>query len=118
MSIRDILQTTKVLNQLKAKQRLKENLKARLNKHLQTLIIGVLDILEKEIGVLWGFNEESPTKEQQEFLVVWNSLRTKLLDFGHNQKNRVFNEIDKYEISQSETQPNPNKNSETQDYDF
>lgn len=80
----------------------KKKLKSKIEKKFMTSLIGTLDILEDELGEMWGHNmpEEELDEEQLEFRDVWDRIRTRILDKGHLNLRACKNEISQYEISQ------------------
>lgn len=79
-----------------SKKRLMDSLKKKFN----TTTIGILDILETELGHLWGhglpYNEL--TLEQKKFRKKWKQVRTKILDLGNSNLRASQNELSQYSI--------------------
>lgn len=75
----------------------KHNKKGIINqvtKRFQTTIIGSLARFEDTFGYLWGHNSDKElTDKQQEFLDMWDHVRTSILNHGNNQMRDAIDEI-------------------------
>lgn len=75
----------------------KQNKKGIINqvtKRFQTTIIGSLARFEDTFGYLWGHNSDNElTPKQQEFLDMWDYVRTAILNHGNNQMREAIDEI-------------------------
>lgn len=69
----------------------------QINKRFQTTIIGSLARFEDSFGYLWGHNSDKDlTSKQQEFLDMWDYVRTSILNHGNNQMREAIDEIIQY----------------------
>lgn len=66
----------------------------QITKRFQTTIIGSLARFEDSFGYLWGHNSDKDlTAKQQEFLDMWDHVRTSILNHGNNQMREAIDEI-------------------------
>lgn len=66
----------------------------QITKRFQTTIIGSLARFEDNFGYLWGHNSNKElTDKQQEFLDMWDYVRTSILNHGNNQMREAIDEI-------------------------
>jgi hypothetical protein len=66
----------------------------QITKRFQTTIIGSLARFEDTFGYLWGHNSDKElTEKQQEFLDMWDHVRTSILNHGNNQMREAIDEI-------------------------
>lgn len=66
----------------------------QITKRFQTTIIGSLARFEDNFGYLWGHNSDKElTDKQQEFLDMWDHVRTSILNHGNNQMREAIDEI-------------------------
>lgn len=72
-----------------------------LEKKLQTSFIGALSQFEEAFGALWGKNKDDSelTQDERQALILWNEVRTNILNNGNNQIRAVYNELNQYTIS-------------------
>jgi transcription termination factor Rho len=74
-------------------------------KKIQTTMIGALDIIEKNFGFLWRFDENSElTPEQKHMKDIYEDARAKILDKGNTQIRNLESEFCGYEISKKRYQ--------------
>lgn len=80
-------------------EREKEISKNRLfeasKKKIQTTMIGAIASLEKSLGFLW----EGDGDQHEEFRIIFQELRSEILDRGNTQIRNLENEFLNYEIS-------------------
>ena len=76
------------------------NLTNSITKRFNTATIGCLDILEKQLGDLWGHGlmPRDCTKAQLELRERWKVVRGLILDHGHGQKRLTVEEVQKYTV--------------------
>jgi len=78
----------------------KESLFKSSKKRVQTTMIGALDILEKQFGFLWGFEQqEETTPEQAQLKEIYDEARAKILDKGNTQIRNMEADFANYEIT-------------------
>lgn len=66
----------------------------QITKRFQTTIIGSLARFEDTFGYMWGHNSDRElTEKQQEFLDMWDHVRTSILNHGNNQMREAIDEI-------------------------
>jgi hypothetical protein len=79
----------------------KKQLLSIIEKKLKTSFICPISLFEKYFGHLWGHGKKvhELTKEESEFLSIWNSIRTEILNNGNNQIRALFNELSQYTVT-------------------
>ena len=82
----------------------KEKSKDRLNKNckkkVQTTMIGALSSIEEHFGFLWGHESDEPLLEDQEKMrLVYEELRSDVLDKGNTQIRNIDAEFTQYDIT-------------------
>ena len=88
-----------------SQSRFAEESRKRLDKiistKLNTTFIGALSAFEKAFGFLWGYNKKpnERTEEEQHLQVIWDSVRTEVLNNGNNQLRALRNELQNHNIS-------------------
>lgn len=65
-------------------------------KKILTTMIGAIDSIEKRFGFLWS--GEKLSKEQQEMKLLFDELRSDILDRGNTQMRNLEAEFSNYEI--------------------
>lgn len=82
------------------KKKTPKQLETVLETRFKTTFIGSLDILEKNLGFLWGqgksFDELTP--QEKEWLKIREEIRKSVLDNGNNQLRAMKTELEKYII--------------------
>jgi hypothetical protein len=77
----------------------KKRLIGAIEKKFNTANIGILELIEKYFGRLWGHKENRKlTREEQEMREIWSILRAEILDHGNHQKRAAINEISEYSL--------------------
>lgn len=86
----------------------KEDSKIRFRKiisqKIRTTMIGALSIVEKELGFLWGLDENGKdtntklTTEEQELRDKYSDIRSQILDLGNNQIRNLEQELTQYDV--------------------
>jgi hypothetical protein len=78
----------------------KERIQHEIKKSINTTMIGALASAEKFFGFLWGYESDPSllTDEQKEFLDLYESFRSEVLDKGNIQIRNLPNVLDPYEI--------------------
>jgi len=80
----------------KSKDRLNKNCK----KKVQTTMIGALSSIEEHFGFLWGHESDEPLSEDQEKMrLVYEELRSDVLDKGNTQIRNIDAEFTQYDIT-------------------
>lgn len=83
-------------------EKIKEVSKTRLykvaKKKIQTTMIGSLAAVEKYFGFLWGNSEEYLTPQQKQMRLIFEELRSEILDKGNTQVRNLENEFVNYDI--------------------
>ena len=79
-----------------SKKRLIESIERKFN----TANIGILALIEKHFGHLWGYNQQRRlTEDEREMANIWSILRAEILDHGNHQKRGAINEISEYTLN-------------------
>jgi len=74
---------------------------------IRTTMIGALASIEKSpLAKLWGQHKmdengefiEPPTEEEEQWLAIWEEIRTEILDRGNKQIKNVRKEVSRYKI--------------------
>ena len=71
------------------RRRLEHSVDSKTN----TIVIGVLDIMEKNVGFMWGHGQHDLTEDQKAMRVIWESVRSKILDHGNTKKRAILNNV-------------------------
>lgn len=77
-----------------------ERLKKDINTKLNTTMIGALSAVEELFGELWNHGSFNRSEEQEFWFQKYQKLRSKILDNGNNQKRKVEESLDGYEVTQ------------------
>lgn len=64
-------------------------------KKILTTMIGALDSIEKSFGFLWS---EEETKEQKQMRLIYDQIRSEILDKGNTQIRNLEAEFSNYDI--------------------
>lgn len=70
-----------------------KNIDKLLRKKIETTMIGCLARFEESFGFLWGQNSENLSKQQEEFLNLWENVRESILDHGNSQIRKALSEL-------------------------
>ena len=82
------------------KEKSKERLNKICKKKLQTTMIGALSSIEEHFGFLWGHESDEPLSEDQEKMrLVYEELRSDVLDKGNTQIRNIDAEFTQYDIT-------------------
>ena len=82
------------------KEKSKERLNKNCKKKLQTTMIGALSSIEEHFGFLWGHESDEPLSEDQEKMrLVYEELRSDVLDKGNTQIRNIDAEFTQYDIT-------------------
>lgn len=72
----------------------KKGIIQQISKRFETTIIGSLARFEDSFGYLWGHNSSKElTQQQQDFLDMWEAIRTSILNHGNNQMRLAIDDI-------------------------
>lgn len=88
----------KKLRESKYKADSKDRLSKILKKKIQTTMIGALSTIEENLGYLWGNNVANPSEDQKQMKVVYEKIRSEILDRGNNQARNIDAELSQYEV--------------------
>jgi len=88
----------KKLRENKYKSDSKDRLSKILKKKIQTTMIGALSTIEENLGYLWGNNVANPSEEQKNMKVVYEKIRSEILDRGNNQARNIDAELSQYDV--------------------
>ena len=69
-----------------------------LSKKFTTCFIAALDKFESTFGEMWGFNEDNPTQEQIKKSIMWQEVRTFILNNGNTQLRALIKELSLHKI--------------------
>lgn len=91
----------KQLSEEKYKENSRRRLSNIISKKFETTMIGSLDIIEKNLGFLWGHGKDYGEKSTSEkmYYDLYQEIRTQILDKGNNQLRLVQTELSEYNIS-------------------
>lgn len=85
----------------KKEERQKELSKDKLfsitKKKIQTTMIGSISSIENHFGFLWDV--ENPTNEQNQLKIIFEEIRSEILDRGNTQMRNLENEFGNYDIT-------------------
>jgi hypothetical protein len=82
------------------KEKSKERLNKNCKKKVQTTMIGALSSIEEHFGFLWGHESDDPLSEEQEKMrLVYEELRSDVLDKGNTQIRNIDAEFTQYDIT-------------------
>lgn len=69
-------------------------------KKIETTMIGALSTIEKNLGFLWGHEEQRDlTPEEQHVKNIYDQIRSEILDKGNNQIRNLEAELSQYEVT-------------------
>ena len=72
----------------------KKRILKQIHSRFQTTMIGSLARFEDTFGYLWGHNgNEQLTERQEEFLEMWNYVRTSILNHGSKQMRECVDDM-------------------------
>jgi len=97
-SFNDMLQLSLERKKLKeegVKEVSKNKLYQVAKKKILTTMIGALDSIEKSFGFLWS---EEETKEQKQMRLIYDQIRSEILDKGNTQIRNLEAEFSNYDI--------------------
>lgn len=81
-------------------QKSKEKLSVSMQKKIKTTMIGSLSSIEEHLGFLWGHNSEEPlTAQQEEYKLLYEDLRSEILDKGNTQIRNTESELMTYKVT-------------------
>jgi hypothetical protein len=88
------------MDKYKARKELhKDHVQSEVIKAIKTTMIGALSSIEEKLGNIWGFKENRPlTEDEQYFAEVYQELRKEILDRGNGQIKAIKAKIDLYEL--------------------
>lgn len=97
-----------VLKSQKYSESSKKQLLKILETKLRTSFIAPLGYFEEHFGFMWGRGkkESELTEDELRYKVIWNSIRTNILNNGNNQIRAVHNELMQYTITWNRYQLN------------
>lgn len=79
-------------------ERSKDRLKKEISKRMRTSMIGAVSSIEKILGHLWCHECVSRTPEQEKLYLLFQELRTEILDKGNDQIRSCESELSSYEV--------------------
>ena len=72
----------------------KKRILKQIQSRFQTTMIGSLARFEDSFGYLWGHNgNENLTEREEEFLEMWNYVRTSILNHGSKQMRECVDDM-------------------------
>ena len=90
----------KNIREERKKEITKDELFRSCKKKVQTTMIGALDIIEKQFGFLWCFEDQTDLNdEQRQMKDIYDNVRASILDKGNTQIRNMEGEFTHYEIS-------------------
>jgi hypothetical protein len=85
---------------MNTKEKSKDRLNKNCKKKVQTTMIGALSSIEEHLGFLWGHESDDPLSEEQEKMrLVYEELRSDVLDKGNTQIRNIDAELTQYDIT-------------------
>jgi hypothetical protein len=96
--LNEIYKDEKVERRNRQSEKSKSQLIHIIEKKFQTTFIGNISAVEDVFGHLWGKNKAHAerTPQEKEFYLLWQQLRTRILDNGNHQARAVINELQQY----------------------
>lgn len=97
-----------VLKKQKYDESSKRNLLKILETKTRTAFIAPLSYFEQDFGFMWGQGkrDDELTAEELHYKLIWNSIRTKVLNNGNNQIRAIHNELAQYTVTWNRYQLN------------
>ncbi len=88
-------------SQLRFSEESRKRLDKIISTKLTTTFIGALSAFEKAFGFLWGHGKKDyeRTEEEKQLFIIWESIRTEVLNNGNNQLRALRNELQNHNIS-------------------
>lgn len=79
----------------------KQELRKYITTSIRTTMIGSLSAFEEQFGYLWGHGNDPKdrTEEQQYMFILWQEVRSNILDLGNNSIDIANRSTNKYNIS-------------------
>lgn len=88
----------------KNKVRDKQQLRRGVNISIKTAMVGAIASFEEKFGELWGHNKEGPlTEDEQEWLELWQDVRTEIFDKGNRCIQIANNHLDRFCVEEQVT---------------
>jgi len=82
------------------KEKSKDRLTKNCKKKIQTTMIGALSSIEDHLGFLWGHkSDEALSEEQEKMRLIYEELRSDVLDKGNTQMRNIDAELTQYDIN-------------------
>lgn len=99
-NLRSLYSQARKLNQERANVGSKKRLMQNIEKKFKTSMIGTLARCEEHLGFLWGYESDKPlTDEQKQYKILWENLRTEILNHCNSQLRMTLEEVMQYTIS-------------------
>ena len=84
----------------KYKDSSRDRLSKIAKKKIETTMIGALSSIEKNLGFLWGHEEQRDlTPEEQHVKNIYDQIRSEILDKGNSQIRNLEAELAQYEVT-------------------
>jgi transcription termination factor Rho len=79
----------------------KDNLEKLIVKRMQTIMIGALASVEQHFGFLWGKDDvtKQKTEEEREIESIFQKIRAEILDKSNNQIRSIKEDLQLYDVS-------------------
>jgi hypothetical protein len=85
-------------NEEKIIQSSKRKLREIVEKRIRTTMIGALAELERsEFGKLFGYGKNNLTDEEKRWKMIWDEVRTSILNQGNNQLRESLREVENFD---------------------
>lgn len=88
----------KKIRETKYKLDSRDRLSKIIKKKIQTTMIGALSSIEENFGFLWDSKEGDLTKEQKAMKILYDKVRSEILDRGNTQARNVDAELSQYDV--------------------
>jgi len=84
----------------KYKDSSRDRLSKIAKKKIETTMIGALSSIEKNLGFLWGHEDQRDlTPEEQHLKNIYDQIRSEILDKGNSQIRNLESELSQYEVT-------------------
>ena len=82
----------------KISQSSRKRLKEIVEKRIRTTMIGALAELERSsFGKLFGYDKTNLTEEERKWKIIWDEIRTNILNQGNNQLREAVRDLEQFE---------------------
>jgi len=99
--LRNAVEQRKLDDAKQFREQSKTRLLTILEKKLRTTFIGDIAAIEAKLGFLWGidYKDADLTDEERKFKILWDELRTNILDRGNAQIRALKEELKQHTVT-------------------